>query len=318
METTNYKIHELAQKLPDMLIGEYRELKESIRSIGQSFSIISYKGEIIDGRHRLKACIELGIKPRLEEYSGTLPVAAYILASNIRRNLTKAQRHQMYMDFLPFHQKVHPPNPLHRDPNEPNRVWEKKAFMDATGANNEEAWKVKFIGDNAPELAPEVMKRGGLTPTVQEARRRKSSKDALKTPRPKEETLGQRIQRMTEMTGGKKLGLTKEQVDPDFKGTHMEFVDKYGHVQIRTKAQMELDRDQDAFSAWVGGFRKLKGPLEEYLKLEIFKPSNFDIWLKRAGSQERRLAETKELVSLIVQTRENIEWLLPVLENYGK
>ena len=44
-------------------------------------------------------CCELSIEPRIEEYTGSLPVAQYILTTNIRRNLSKAQRHQLLADF---------------------------------------------------------------------------------------------------------------------------------------------------------------------------------------------------------------------------
>jgi hypothetical protein len=51
--------------------------------------IIRHQGVSLDGRNRLKACLELGIEPKIEEYAGT----------NMRRNLSKLQRHQMIADF---------------------------------------------------------------------------------------------------------------------------------------------------------------------------------------------------------------------------
>lgn len=47
-------------------------------------------------------------------------------------------------------------------------------------------------------------------------------------------------------------GLTREQVDPDFKGTHLEFVTKYGHVNLHTKDQIEQTKRQEALAAWLG------------------------------------------------------------------
>jgi len=44
---------------------EYQSLKESIRTEGLKDAIIvNSDGHIIDGQHRKRACIELGIKPR--------------------------------------------------------------------------------------------------------------------------------------------------------------------------------------------------------------------------------------------------------------
>jgi len=46
--------------------------------------------------------------------------------------------------------------------------------------------------------------------------------------------------------------LTREQVDPDFKGTHLEFVTKYGHVNLQTKDQIEHNKRQEELMAWLG------------------------------------------------------------------
>lgn len=47
-------------------------------------------------------------------------------------------------------------------------------------------------------------------------------------------------------------GLTREQVDPDFKGTPLEFTRKYGHVNLHTKAEIEETKRQEALMAWLG------------------------------------------------------------------
>jgi len=46
--------------------------------------------------------------------------------------------------------------------------------------------------------------------------------------------------------------LTPEQVDPNFKGTPLEFTTKYGHVLLHTKDQIEQTKRQEALSAWLG------------------------------------------------------------------
>ena len=47
--------------------------------------------------------------------------------------------------------------------------------------------------------------------------------------------------------------LTPAQVDPEFTGTHVEFVDKYGHVHAMTAEQ----RAKSRFEAWVSNFKAL-------------------------------------------------------------
>jgi hypothetical protein len=46
--------------------------------------------------------------------------------------------------------------------------------------------------------------------------------------------------------------LTPQQVDPDFKGTPLEFAAKYGHVLLHTKGEREHTKRQDALMKWVG------------------------------------------------------------------
>ena len=66
-----WEIHEAAFLFPPMQEQEYAELKEDIRKNGLQMPILTYKGKVVDGRHRLRACIELGIEPRFEELQAT-------------------------------------------------------------------------------------------------------------------------------------------------------------------------------------------------------------------------------------------------------
>lgn len=79
-------------------------------------------------------------------------------------------------------------------------------------------------------------------------------------PRPKAPGGGRRDQRVPDvmreplpMRPGVVLkGLTREQVDPDFKGTPLEFATEYGHVNLQTKEQIEHHKRQEALMAWLG------------------------------------------------------------------
>jgi hypothetical protein len=185
---SEYRIHPLAQKVPAPSAADYAELKKAITRDGQQFPIMSSDGEIIDGKTRLKICIELGRKPRIEEYTGSLSVAQYILMTNIRRNLTKAQRQQMLADFaediipqvkaeMKARKKSKPgrTNFVHRKSDERNPQDTnpgRHALMAATGATAQEAIDLVAIHNKAPELLKEVAQRGGLRKTAKEAHRR--------------------------------------------------------------------------------------------------------------------------------------------------
>ena len=58
-----FPIHYLATILPPLKPPRYQALKESIRRHGLYHPIVVWRGEVIDGVHRLMACLELGVDP---------------------------------------------------------------------------------------------------------------------------------------------------------------------------------------------------------------------------------------------------------------
>lgn len=90
--TTNMRVHPLADIIPPMSDAEYRALVEDIRLHGLVTEIVTYEGQILDGRHRYRACLETGQPWRTRDYEGDDP-ALFVLSANIvRRHLTKEQR----------------------------------------------------------------------------------------------------------------------------------------------------------------------------------------------------------------------------------
>jgi ParB-like chromosome segregation protein Spo0J len=97
-------IHPLAVMFPALSSDEYTALKDSIAECGQLAPIVvNAQGQILDGVHRHKACIEIGIEPRLKEAAPKLTEAQVILDANVkRRQLTDDQRVQLTAKFLPL------------------------------------------------------------------------------------------------------------------------------------------------------------------------------------------------------------------------
>lgn len=95
------EVHPLAELIPPMTEAEYEELKADIAENGLSQSITLYEGKVLDGRHRARACGEVGVEPRYTEYEGDTP-AQYVISLNLkRRSLTTSQRAAVAVDFLP-------------------------------------------------------------------------------------------------------------------------------------------------------------------------------------------------------------------------
>lgn len=90
---SEYPVHPAAEVFPLMTEQVYAEFKEDIRLHGQREKIIVRGKELIDGRHRLRACLELGIEPVWSELPKTEDPIAWIVSHNRhRRHETTAQR----------------------------------------------------------------------------------------------------------------------------------------------------------------------------------------------------------------------------------
>ena len=86
------KPHPLADLIPPMSEEEYTRLRDDIKEQGLLEAITLYEGMILDGRHRYRACEEVGTGIATWEYDGDTP-ARYVITLNAnRRNLTVAQR----------------------------------------------------------------------------------------------------------------------------------------------------------------------------------------------------------------------------------
>ena len=87
--------HEAADIFPAMSDAEFRELVEDIREYGQREPVwILADGRVIDGRHRVKACGELGRSVEARVYHGSnTSVGAFVVSLNLkRRHLSENQR----------------------------------------------------------------------------------------------------------------------------------------------------------------------------------------------------------------------------------
>ena len=94
VEAAGYDLHGLARLFPPMKPDEYEGLKTSLAQDGQQQPIMRFGELVLDGVHRLAACIELELEPKFETFSGAgRELRAYVLAQNLhRRHLSVAQR----------------------------------------------------------------------------------------------------------------------------------------------------------------------------------------------------------------------------------
>jgi len=99
------KSHRFADIFPMIEGQELENLKEDIKEHGLLNPIITYEGEILDGRNRFRACSEIGVEPKIEEYKGTKPLEFVISLNLKRRHLTKDQIASLSPTIIEFEQE---------------------------------------------------------------------------------------------------------------------------------------------------------------------------------------------------------------------
>jgi hypothetical protein len=178
-------VHPAADLLPPMTDEEYDGLKADIAKHGLREKIVKYQGAVLDGRHRYRACVELGVTPEFEDYAGDDPVA-YVLSKGLhRRSLTSSQRAMIAVEAEKMlaaaakerqraggrtkgqgSQKVDQP----ADPND-GKAAEQAAKL--TNTNRQYVADAKKLTEAAPDLAAEVRAgQMGITAAKKEMKRR--------------------------------------------------------------------------------------------------------------------------------------------------
>jgi hypothetical protein len=84
-------LHPVATLFPDLSARDYAALREDIRQHGVKVPILVHGGEILDGRHRYRACRELGKPCPAVEWNGSHPWLEVQSRNLLRRHLAKEQ-----------------------------------------------------------------------------------------------------------------------------------------------------------------------------------------------------------------------------------
>lgn len=97
------QFHEVANVFPPMSEREFVALKEDIAEHGLKQPIVVHDGKIVDGRHRYRACVELGTEPSLTEWSDEGSLVAFAVSMNLRRrHLSTSQRALLAAELKPL------------------------------------------------------------------------------------------------------------------------------------------------------------------------------------------------------------------------
>ena len=90
-----YRISALATAFPPLPPADYARLRDSIEARGLRTPIVVWRGEIIDGIHRLRACIETGVAPTYRFLGDDEDPVAFVVDVNMPfRNMSQNQKAQ--------------------------------------------------------------------------------------------------------------------------------------------------------------------------------------------------------------------------------
>jgi ParB-like chromosome segregation protein Spo0J len=162
--------------LPELNGSEFQELKADIRSRGLREAILVKNGHIVDGRHRYKACVELGIEPTFTEYEGHDIIAEIASRNLFRRNLTPQQRAALVVKMCgdTLAKEAHDRQTSHLKKGEQFPVALKSASRETRGETAERIAKLAKVGRDVAREALRAHK-GVAAP------RKKRSKPPVRT-----------------------------------------------------------------------------------------------------------------------------------------
>jgi hypothetical protein len=164
MSVYDYKFHPLAALFPSLSADEFKKLKDDIQAHGQQEPIVlSQDGSVLlDGRHRLRVCKELGIQPRSDRFCATPQIteADFIWSRNVlRRHLTDDQRAAIgnkWADTIREAAKQRMKDGAKGLANPPNPVHTREEVAKKAGVSTHKVRQVETVAKHAPGLLPRV------------------------------------------------------------------------------------------------------------------------------------------------------------------
>lgn len=100
--------HPLADLLPPMLPHAFEQLRHDIEVNGQRTAIVLLDGKVLDGRHRVRALINLGRGGNVADFPRDQDARAYVLSVNVqRRHLSTAQSAMVAARLVTTRQGAH-------------------------------------------------------------------------------------------------------------------------------------------------------------------------------------------------------------------
>src|SRR5262245_21125294 len=154
-----YEQHEVAALLPPLSGERLAKLKADIKQNGQQRAIQLQGGRVVDGWHRYRACIDLGIEPNVIEYLGD--PFKLVGGDALRRDLNASQRTLFFrkLNRLRIEREAAAARDRKRAGQESGGRGHKKLSRPGTGKNANGA---SAILAKEAHVSPRTMERGAF------------------------------------------------------------------------------------------------------------------------------------------------------------
>jgi hypothetical protein len=250
------KYHPISEIWPLVDGEDFEKLKADIKANGLRLPVLIYKGQVLDGRNRSRACEAVGVSVQYTDAGDITEEQALDLAIS----LNDRRRHMSIPELAFAADKVatlfHGGNRGNqhtgkgsREPLPGNMSLEQAAAKLGVSRNSvKRARKIRAEGTEA-DVKEVLTGRKGLLAKAAEVHARKRKPPSQ--PRPAGNGNGGRV--IALYKGPPLRTMTPQEVDPEFNGTPMEFIDKYGHVQVKTAEEYATMR----FGEWASWMRSL-------------------------------------------------------------
>lgn len=262
------KHHPYSDIFPTLKASDYAALKADIAANGLLKPILTYRDEVIDGRHRERACEELGLPPRYEPIDAPTDIEALkmVVANNMfRRRLGKIERAFAAEKYAALRHGGVRHRSRDRISGEAS-IMEAAAAFGTTRSIIQRARAIRTYGtedDMADVLSGRV--KISTKATVMQAKGRELRKARppnapkaaperqAKPPLSARELAARRAFLERKQAPAMSQEEWRRHIDPEFTGTAMDWVDKYGHVQVKTAEEYQTMR----FGTVAGNWRAL-------------------------------------------------------------
>jgi hypothetical protein len=149
--------HPFAALFPELPREELTELARDIKERGQLEPIILYKGVILDGRNRYRACQIAGVKPRIKEFDAQAARRSpeeFVESRNLRRrHLSVGQKAAIALEWAD-QIKLSPEPKKNKERGRPKGALSEAAKY--IGINEQRIFEVRRIRDADPGIYQDV------------------------------------------------------------------------------------------------------------------------------------------------------------------